>query len=72
MRVHDRGGRPGRVPEAAVRIELLTRADAASAVDLAVHVLAAKPGGPGEQFAADIAGERRHMFVAALRIGRDG
>jgi hypothetical protein len=28
----------------------------------------------GEQFAADIAGERCHIFVAeaALRIGRDG
>jgi hypothetical protein len=63
------------VPEAAVRIEPLTKADVASAVDLAAHVLAVKPGDPGwEQFAADFADERRHMFVAkaALRIGRDG
>jgi hypothetical protein len=62
------------VPEAAVQIEPLTKADVASAVDLAVHVLAVKPGDRGEQFAANIAGERCHMFVAetALRIGRDG
>jgi predicted Zn-dependent protease len=62
------------VPEAAVRIEPLTKADVASAADLAVHVLVVKPGDRGEQFAADVAGERRHMFVAkaALRIGHDG
>ncbi len=57
-----------------MRIEPLTKADAASAVHLAVHVLAVKPGDRGGQFAAGIAGERRHVFVAkaALRIGRDG
>jgi len=47
-----------------VRIEPLTRADIASAVALAVRVLGVKPGDRGEQFAADISGERRQMFVA--------
>ncbi len=48
----------------AVRIEPLTRADVAAAVDLAVRVLRVKPGDRGEQFAADITGEQRQMFVA--------
>jgi hypothetical protein len=47
-----------------VRIEPLTTADIASAVELAVRVLRVKPGDRGEQFAADITGERRQMFVA--------
>jgi ribosomal protein S18 acetylase RimI-like enzyme len=52
------------VPEAAVRIESLTKADVVSAVELAVRVLHVKPGDRGEQFAADIADDRRQMFVA--------
>jgi aminoglycoside 6'-N-acetyltransferase I len=47
-----------------VRIKSLTNADVASAVELAVRVLRVKPGDRGEQFAADISGERRQMFVA--------
>lgn len=47
-----------------MRIEPLTEADIASAVELAVHVLRVKPGDRREQFAADITGERRQMFVA--------
>jgi GNAT superfamily N-acetyltransferase len=47
-----------------VRIEPLTKADVASAVELAVRVLRVKAGDRGEQFAADITGERRQMFVA--------
>jgi ribosomal protein S18 acetylase RimI-like enzyme len=47
-----------------VRIEPLTTADIASAVELAVRVLRVKPGDRAEQFAADITGERRQMFVA--------
>lgn len=54
----------GGVSEAAVRIEPLTMADVASAVELAVRVLGVKPGDRGEQFAADITGEQRQMFVA--------
>ena len=46
-----------------MRIEPLTIADVASAVELAVRVLRVKPGDRGEQFAADITGERRQMFV---------
>ena len=49
---------------ATVRIESLTKADVVSAVELAVRVLRVKPGDRGEQFAADITGERRQMFVA--------
>jgi len=52
------------VPDAAVQIEPLTEADVASAVGLAVRVLGVKPGDRGEQFAADVTGERRQMFVA--------
>jgi hypothetical protein len=50
--------------KAAVRIESLTAADVASVVELAARVLRVKPGDRGEQFAADIAGEWRQMFVA--------
>jgi GNAT superfamily N-acetyltransferase len=50
--------------EAAVRIGPLTEADVASAVQLVVRVLRVKPGDRGEQFAADITGERRQIFVA--------
>ncbi|HTT50083.1 MAG TPA: GNAT family N-acetyltransferase [Streptosporangiaceae bacterium] len=50
--------------EVTVRIESLTKADVASAVELAVRVLQVKPGDRGEQFTADITGERRQMFVA--------
>jgi predicted Zn-dependent protease len=52
------------VPEAAVWIEPLTEADVASAVELAVRVLRVRPGDRGEQFAADITGQHRQMFVA--------
>lgn len=48
----------------AVRIEPLTQADVACAVELAVRVLGVKPGDRGEQFAADITDELRQMFVA--------
>jgi ribosomal protein S18 acetylase RimI-like enzyme len=54
----------GGVPGADARIEPLTTADIAPAVELAVRVLRVQPGDRGEQFAADIAGERRQMFVA--------
>jgi predicted N-acetyltransferase YhbS len=47
-----------------VRIGPLTRADVAAAVELAVRVLRVKPGDRREQFAADITGEQRKMFVA--------
>jgi ribosomal protein S18 acetylase RimI-like enzyme len=54
------------VSDAVVQIEPLTTADVASAVGLAVGVLAVQPGDRGEQFAADVAGERRQMFVAKV------
>ncbi len=54
----------GGVPRPGARIEPLTTADIASAVELAVRVLRVKPGDRGEQFAADITGKRRQMFVA--------
>jgi GNAT superfamily N-acetyltransferase len=47
-----------------VRIEPLTKADVAPALELAVRVLRVKPVDRGEQFAADITGQRRQMFVA--------
>jgi len=47
-----------------VLIEPLTDADVAAAVELAVRVLRVKPGDRGAQFAEDITGERRQMFVA--------
>jgi ribosomal protein S18 acetylase RimI-like enzyme len=50
--------------EVTARIEPLAEADVPSAVELAVRVLRVKPGDRGEQFAADITGERRKMFVA--------
>jgi len=53
------------MPQAA-RIEPLTRADIASAVELAVRVLRVKPGDRGEQFAADITEGSRQMFVAKV------
>jgi aminoglycoside 6'-N-acetyltransferase I len=48
----------------AVRIEPLTRADVASAVELAVRALRVKPGDRGEQFASDITDELRQAFAA--------
>jgi hypothetical protein len=54
----------GGVSDAAVRIESLTKADVASAVELAVRVLRVKPGDRGDQFTADITSEQRQMFVA--------
>jgi ribosomal protein S18 acetylase RimI-like enzyme len=50
----------------AVLIEPLTRADIASAVELAVRVLRVTPGDRGEQFAADITDGPRQMFVAKV------
>ena len=50
--------------EADVRIEPLANADVAAAVELAVRILRVKPGDRGEQFAADITGQCRQMFVA--------
>jgi ribosomal protein S18 acetylase RimI-like enzyme len=52
------------VSEADVRIEPLTNADVAAAVELAVRVLRVKPGDRGGPFAADITGQCRQMFVA--------
>lgn len=54
--------------EVAVRIEPLTRADVAAAVELAVWVLRVKPGDRGEQFAADIIGERRQLAEGGMLI----
>ena len=51
-------------PGSGARIEPLTTSDIASAVELAVRVLRVKPGDRGEQFAADVTGKRRQMFVA--------
>ena len=48
------------------RIEPLTQADIASAVELAVRVLRVEPGDRGEQFAADITDGLRQMFVAKV------
>jgi hypothetical protein len=50
----------------AVRVEPLTRADIASAVELAVRVLRVEPGDRGEQFAADTTDGLRQMFVAKV------
>ena len=50
--------------KADVRIEPLTNAAVAAAVELAVRILRVKPGDRGEQFAADITGQCRQMFVA--------
>jgi ribosomal protein S18 acetylase RimI-like enzyme len=47
-----------------VQVEALTKADVASAVDLAMRVLGVKPGDRGEQFATDITDDRRQMFLA--------
>jgi len=52
------------VSGADVRIEPLTSADIAPAVELAVRALRVKPGDRAEQFAADITGRDRQMFVA--------
>jgi len=57
-------GAPADGMSQAVRIEPLTRADVASAVELAVHARRVKPGDRGEQFASDITDELRQMFVA--------
>jgi aminoglycoside 6'-N-acetyltransferase I len=54
------------VCEALVQIERLTMADVAAAVGLAVRVLGVEPGDRGEQFATDVTGERRRMFVAKV------
>jgi aminoglycoside 6'-N-acetyltransferase I len=53
------------IPQA-VRIEPLTQADVASAVELAVRALGVKPGDRGEQFASDTTDELRQMFVAKV------
>ena len=50
----------------AVRIEPLTQADVASAVELAVRALRLRPGDRGEQFASDMTDELRQMFVAKV------
>ena len=49
-----------------VQVEALTKADVASAVELAVRVLQVKPGDRGEQFTSDITDDRRQMFLARL------
>jgi aminoglycoside 6'-N-acetyltransferase I len=50
----------------AARIEPLTNADVASAVELAVRVLGVKPGDRGTQFASDITDDLRNTFVAKI------
>jgi ribosomal protein S18 acetylase RimI-like enzyme len=50
--------------EDAARIESLTMADVASAVELATRVLRVKQGDRREQFASDISADSRQMFVA--------
>ena len=50
--------------ECTVQVEALTKADVASAVELAVRVLQVKPGDRAEQFALDITDDLRQMFVA--------
>lgn len=50
--------------EVAVQIEPLTKTDVAPTAELAARVLRVKPGDRGEQFAADITGQHRQMFVA--------
>ena len=47
-----------------MQVEALTKADVASAVELAVRVLQVKPGDRAEQFALDITDDLRQMFVA--------
>lgn len=47
-----------------MRIEPLGMADVGSAVELVTGVLRVKPGDRGEQFASDITGDARQMFVA--------
>ena len=47
-----------------MRIEPLTKADVVPAAELAARVLRVKTGDRGKQFAADITGQRRQMFVA--------
>src|SRR5215469_11299761 len=54
----------GGTPEAPVRIEPMGIGDVASAVELVTRVLKVKPGDRGEQFASDITGDSRQMFVA--------
>jgi aminoglycoside 6'-N-acetyltransferase I len=51
-----------------VQIESLTMGDVAAAVALAVHVLRIKPGDLGEQFASDVTGDSRQMFVAKANV----
>jgi ribosomal protein S18 acetylase RimI-like enzyme len=66
---HDARPRPPTPTEGmarAVRIESLTKADVASAVEFAVRVLQVKPGDLGEQFASDITDDLRQMFVAKV------
>lgn len=63
--VHSRLSEPtDGVVQDAVRIEPLTKTDVASAVQLAVRILRVRPGDRGEQFASDLTGDRRQMFVA--------
>lgn len=54
----------GGAPQGAARIESLTMADVASAVELVTRVLRVHPGDRGEQFASDITDDSRQMFVA--------
>jgi hypothetical protein len=50
----------------AVRIEPLGIGDVGSAVELVTRALRVDAGDRGEQFACDIAGEPRQMFVAKV------
>jgi ribosomal protein S18 acetylase RimI-like enzyme len=50
----------------AVRIEPLGKGDVGSAVELVTRALRVDAGDRGEQFACDIAGEPRQMFVAKV------
>ena len=58
--------RPPAPPGGAVGIEPLGMGDVRSAVELLTGVLRVDPGDRGEQFASDITGESRQMFVAKV------
>lgn len=55
------------MPDVAALIEPLTHADVAATAGFAARVLGVRPGDRADQFAADIADERRQMFVAKAK-----
>jgi aminoglycoside 6'-N-acetyltransferase I len=54
----------GGTPQGPVQVEPLRVEDVASAVELVTRVQRVDPGDLGEQFASDITGDSRQMFVA--------